>query len=77
LTEAVEPELTGPEQEVNSAIDPRPPYSPELNAIEHLWRHIQHEDLPVRSFSEAEALKAPSMVCSMTISPGSLNLRSP
>jgi DDE superfamily endonuclease len=35
-----------------------PPYSPELNAIEHLWRHIKHEDLPVRSFSEAEALKA-------------------
>lgn len=35
-----------------------PPYSPELNAIEHIWRHIKHEDLPVRSFSEAEALKA-------------------
>jgi putative transposase len=35
-----------------------PPYSPELNAIEHLWRHIKHEDLPVRSFSEADALKA-------------------
>jgi hypothetical protein len=35
-----------------------PPYSPELNAIEHLWRHIKHEDLPVRSFSEAAALKA-------------------
>jgi hypothetical protein len=35
-----------------------PPYSPELNAIEHLWRHIKHEDLPVRSFSEAEALQA-------------------
>jgi hypothetical protein len=35
-----------------------PPYSPELNIIEHLWRHIKHEDLPVRSFSEADALKA-------------------
>jgi hypothetical protein len=35
-----------------------PPYSPELNAIEHLWRHIKYEDLPVRSFSTAEALKA-------------------
>ena len=35
-----------------------PPYSPELNVIEHLWRHIKHEDLPVRSFSEAAALKA-------------------
>jgi putative transposase len=35
-----------------------PPYAPALNAIEHLWRRIKHEDLPVRSFSEAEALKA-------------------
>jgi hypothetical protein len=35
-----------------------PPYSPELNAIEPLWRHIKYEDLPVRSFSDAEALKA-------------------
>jgi transposase len=35
-----------------------PPYAPALNAIEHLWRHIKHEDLPVRSFSEVEALKA-------------------
>jgi DDE superfamily endonuclease len=34
-----------------------PPSSPELNDIEHLWRHIKHEDLPVRSFSEAAALK--------------------
>ena len=35
-----------------------PPYSPELNAIEPLWRHLKYEDLPVRSFSAAEALKA-------------------
>lgn len=35
-----------------------PPYSPELNAIEHLWRHIKHEEMPVRSFTEADALKA-------------------
>ena len=35
-----------------------PPYSPELNAIEHLWRHIKHEDMPIRSFTEADALKA-------------------
>ena len=35
-----------------------PPYAPELNALEPLWRHIKYEDLPVRSFSDAEALKA-------------------
>ena len=35
-----------------------PPYSPQLNAIEPLWRHLKYEDLPVRSFSAAEALKA-------------------
>ena len=35
-----------------------PPYSPELNAIEPLWRHIKYEDLPVRSYSTADALKA-------------------
>jgi hypothetical protein len=35
-----------------------PPYAPELNAIEPLWRHITYDDLPVRSFSTAEALKA-------------------
>lgn len=35
-----------------------PPYSPELNDMEHLWRAIKHEDLPLRSFSEADALKA-------------------
>jgi hypothetical protein len=35
-----------------------PPYSPELNVIEHLWRHIKHEEMPVRSFTEADALKA-------------------
>jgi hypothetical protein len=40
------------------AIFSLPPYSPELNVIEHLWRHIKHEDLPVRSFSEADALQA-------------------
>jgi transposase len=35
-----------------------PPYAPELNAIEPFWRRIKYEDLPVRSFSAAEALKA-------------------
>jgi hypothetical protein len=28
-----------------------------LNAIEHLWRYIKHEEMPVRCFSEADALK--------------------
>jgi hypothetical protein len=35
-----------------------PPYAPELHASEPLWRHIKYEDLPVRSFADAEALKA-------------------
>lgn len=34
-----------------------PPYSPEMNAIEPLWRHIKHEDMPVRSYATADALK--------------------
>jgi hypothetical protein len=34
-----------------------PPYAPKLNAIEPLRRHINYGDLPVRSFSDAEALK--------------------
>jgi len=35
-----------------------PPYSPELNLIEPMWRHIKHEDMPVRSHSTADELKA-------------------
>jgi hypothetical protein len=35
-----------------------PPYSPELNAIEALWRHVKHEELPVRSYTSAAALQA-------------------
>jgi DDE superfamily endonuclease len=34
-----------------------PPYSPELNLIEPLWRHIKHEDMPVRSHKTADELK--------------------
>jgi len=35
-----------------------PPYSPELNSpIESLWRHVKHEDMPVRSYDTANALK--------------------
>jgi hypothetical protein len=35
-----------------------PPYSPELNLIEGLWRHVKHEELPVRSHTTAQALQA-------------------
>ena len=38
--------------------DTLPPYSPELNLIEAMWRHIKHEEMPVRSHSTAEELKA-------------------
>lgn len=34
-----------------------PPYSPELNLIEPMWRHVKHEDMPIRSHSTAEELK--------------------
>ncbi len=27
-----------------------PPYSPELNRIEEVWRHLKYEELPVRSY---------------------------
>jgi hypothetical protein len=35
-----------------------PPYSPELNLIEPLWRHVKHEDIPIRSYTTAETLQA-------------------
>jgi len=34
-----------------------PPYSPELNRIEPLWRHLKHEQMPVRSHKSADELK--------------------
>ena len=34
-----------------------PPYSPELNRIEDLWRHVKYEELPVRSYRTLEALR--------------------
>jgi DDE superfamily endonuclease len=34
-----------------------PPYSPELNLIEPMWRHVKHEDMPVRSHNTADELK--------------------
>lgn len=35
-----------------------PPYSPELNRIEPLWRHVKHEELPVRSYRTLDDLRA-------------------
>jgi len=35
-----------------------PPYSPELNPIEPVWRQVKYQDLPVRSFPTDHALQA-------------------
>jgi len=35
-----------------------PPYSPEMNAIEPLWRQVKYQDLPERSHKTAQALQA-------------------
>ena len=35
-----------------------PPYSPEMNAIEPLWRQVKYQDLPERSYKTAQALQA-------------------
>jgi DDE superfamily endonuclease len=35
-----------------------PPYSPELNRIEDLWRHVKQEELPVRSYRTLDDLRA-------------------
>lgn len=37
---------------------PLPPYSPELNPIETVWRHAKHHDLPERSHATDPALQA-------------------
>lgn len=34
-----------------------PPYSPELNAIESMWRQVKYQDLPDRSHTTAAALQ--------------------
>ena len=34
-----------------------PPYSPELNLIEPLWRQVKHQDIPHRSFITIDALE--------------------
>ena len=35
-----------------------PPYSPELNRIEDLWRHVKYEELPQRSYRTLDDLRA-------------------
>jgi transposase len=35
-----------------------PPYSPELNTIERLWRQLKYQDLPERSHQTAAGLQA-------------------
>jgi len=35
-----------------------PPYSPELNPIEPVWRHVKYQDLPERSHPTDTALQA-------------------
>jgi len=35
-----------------------PPYSPELNLIEPLWRQLKHQDIPHRSFLTIDELHA-------------------
>jgi putative transposase len=35
-----------------------PPYTPEMNAIEPLWRQTKYQDLPERSHKTAESLQA-------------------
>ena len=34
-----------------------PPYSPELNRIEGLWRHVKYEELPTRSYQTVDELR--------------------
>jgi len=34
-----------------------PPYSPELNEIEPMWRQVKYQDLPDRSYTTATALQ--------------------
>jgi transposase len=35
-----------------------PPYSPEMNAIEPIWRQVKYQDLPERSHKTAKSLQA-------------------
>jgi hypothetical protein len=42
-----------------------PPYSPELNLIEPLWRQVKHQDLPHRSYLTIDDLEA-AVVAALT-----------
>lgn len=53
LVKAARPEF----ERVGIGFSYLPPYSPELNRIEDLWRHVKHEDLPVRSYRTLDALR--------------------
>ena len=35
-----------------------PPYSPEMNEIEHLFQDVKHHDLPERTYTAVQALKS-------------------
>jgi hypothetical protein len=39
-----------------------PPYSPELNLIEPIWRQVKHQDIPCRSFLSIDELQAAVVV---------------
>ncbi|WP_407918341.1 transposase [Kitasatospora sp. NE20-6] len=35
-----------------------PPYSPELNWIERVWRSVKYEDIPIRAYPWIQELQA-------------------
>lgn len=41
-----------------------PPYSPELNLIEPIWRQVKHQDIPHRSYLSMEELQ-PAVVTAL------------
>jgi transposase len=53
-----------------------PPYSPQLNRIERLWRSVQYEDMPVRAYATVEDLKT-AVDAAMTRRAASLQRSSP
>ena len=48
---------TWPESEMKGLIlYPLPPYSPELNEIEHRWKHIKTSELPAAAWKNLSSL---------------------